>query len=912
MIPSWSYLDEHDRAVLRATIAFLNNRLADSKTIDWALRLKPADRIQRIAIEDLLSNFSGRKLIEPWAAAWRLIEESWSAGAFEEGSSTAIYEVQERLRAGDRSGAIISAIVNLVAPRLKVEPIDSWRWQFIKKPRHPRTFEDLLSASLTSGHLVDLQVLELGSLADVPFLKALATALEGALNHGLDIGRRLGWDGQRRLWQLGDLGRVYYVTPSSRDDEGQDPDAYHRGIAPTVKLLHAVVARIAEINPETALPFVQRWRLMGSAVHIRLWAAAARDPDLASGEEIGAFLSSVDERRFWDLHVFPEIAEVRATRFNAINDQTQKVIVTRLCKGPPREHWPKKADVRKVKTARVYWSVRELKRIEVAGGQLPSSAKAWLKARIGEFPELRDMDIEEGFSEGTTVRSVTRQPDDRYDTLDGVARLQALEAAFGSSRGSWDDDPSESADDWLRQPESSARVISDLEAAKDRVNEFPKVWSRFGWTHSPKQPDTASGAQRDLQGEADRVLALLSHVSDHTLSTAIEGVSNWLDSWSRQVVASPTGLQVWLRVWPVAVKATNAAPEEEDEIDLSVTARAVDNDQEPMDLDTLNTPVGKLMTVFLSACPSLKQEPDPFAGASAARRMRDTAIDASGRSGLIVQHRMIEALPYFLNADRAWTQKHLIVPLLNDDGSSLALWRAIARRTHFTEVLRIIGGAMAERATDRRLGRDTRQRLSFSLVVEALHAFREKRDPAVPNSRLQQMLRTLDDEVRAHAANAVQQFVHDLSLEQFDNPIPPSAAEIFRSAVGPFLRDVWPQERSLATPSVSRAFSDLPATSGDAFAEAVEAIERFLVPFDCWSMIDYGLYGDHDDVKKLSVIDDESKATAFLRLLDLTIGTSEGAVIPRDLTDALDQIRSVAPQLVDSVAFRRLTTAARR
>jgi hypothetical protein len=234
--------------------------------------------------------------------------------------------------------------------------------------------------------------------------------------------------------------------------------------------------------------------------------------------------------------------------------------------------------------------------------------------------------------------------------------------------------------------------------------------------------------------------------------------------------------------------------------------------------------------------------------------------------------------------------------------------------------LKIIGGAMAERATDRRLGRETRRRLVFSIVIEALHAYREGRDPAVPNSRVQQMLRTLDDEVRASAANAIQQFVRELSAKAHEDGQPEgeepeigaSAAALFRSAAAPFLRDVWPQERSLATPGISGALADLPATSREAFAEAVDAIARFLVPFECWSMLDYGLYGEEGETKKLTIINDEDKAKALLRLLDLTVGTSEGAVIPHDLTDALDQIRSVAPSLADAAAFRRLSTAARR
>lgn len=329
-----------------------------------------------------------------------------------------------------------------------------------------------------------------------------------------------------------------------------------------------------------------------------------------------------------------------------------------------------------------------------------------------------------------------------------------------------------------------------------------------------------------------------------------------------------------------------------------------------MDLDTLNTPAGKLVGVFLSACPKLGEVPHPFEADGPVRRMRDAIVQAEGRSGLIGRHRLIESIPYFLGADRVWAQEVLLRPLLQDDAASLALWRAISRRTQFTEVLSIIGNQMAERATDHRLGRETRRNLTFSLVVETLHAFREAREPAISKSRMTQMLRNLDDEVRAYAANTIQRFVNDVSAGKSETT--PSAATLFRMAAAPFLEQVWPQERSLATPGVSKALADLPATSDEAFAEAVRAIERFLVPFDCWSMLDYGLYGDEDGEKKIKLIDDVQKAEALLHLLDLTIGTSEGAVIPLDLTDALDQIKDVGPQLSERPAYKRLATAARR
>ncbi|RWM06061.1 MAG: hypothetical protein EOR72_32215 [Mesorhizobium sp.] len=908
MIPAWSYLDERDRAVLRETVAFLNKRLEESATIDWALRLKPAQRIERLAVEDLLNGPGARDLVEPWATGWRLIEESWSTSAAEDGPATAIYGIQERLRRGDHSGAIISKIVDLVAPRLKVEPIESWRWQFVKKPRHPKSFEDLLSARLTSGGLVDLHVLELANLTNVGFLKALANTLECTVTQGLEIARRLGWDGQRRLWQLGGLARVYYTTAvphADADNESEgDPDAYNLGIAPSVKLLYAVVSRIAALNTPDALPFVQRWRLAPSSLHIRLWAAAARDEELVSAEEVGAFLLGLDDDQFWDLNNFPEVAELRALRFRDLNVQEQEAIARRLRKGPGHTAVPKKA--------RLYWTVRELKRIEVGGGTLPPKEQVWMDAKISQFAGLVAMDIVEGFPEATKTYYVPPNPDTKYDALNGVARLRALETALSTSRGGWNDDPAERANDWLQQIENVLLVLNDLEVTGNGGDGFPRVWNRFGWAHSPKDQDTRSNVQRNFEAEANRVLALLNLPSEATLSAAIEGISAWMDAWEKQVVASELGLPVWMRIWPVAVEATNSKSDNADDADLSVVARVVGDDREPMDLDTLNTPAGKLVGVFLEAWRAHTGLQNPFEPGSTARQMRDIIISATGRSLLIVRHRLIEYLPYFVRADRTWTDRNLIAPLLNDDGASLALWRAIARRTHFSEVLKIIGNAMSERATDRRLGRETRRRLVFSLIIESLHAFREHRQPAVPNSRIQQMLRTLDDEVRASAANAIQQFVRELSAKGKSGSEAPTPADLFRSAAVPFLQQVWPQERSLATPGVSGAFSDLPATSGEAFAEAVDAIERFLVPFECWSLLEYGLYGEDGGEKKLAMINSEAKARALLRLFDLTIGNSEGAVIPYGLTEALDQIRAVEPELTKDPIYRRLSTAARR
>ncbi len=912
MWPRWVNLNEREEAAYHATIAFLSGRLEERATIEWALQLKPIETIKRLALLHLIDSPSGRKIGEPWRSAWRIIEESWDNPAIKEHGSRDEYYAQYRLRAGDRSGSLVNAIVERVAPRLKVAEFSALHLESRVLPKRPKTIGDLFSTRLKSGEVVDPSVLVLGDLNDRSFLLSLALALDAAVAGGLDIARRIGWDGERRLWRLGQLYRVYYVPVADRADREHEPDEFHRGIAPSVKLLHAVVSRLVDIDISGALQFVRRWKLTNSPVHLRLWAAISRDPRVTPTNEVGTLLLSWDDQHFWNLHDYPEIAELRAKRFSELDPHEQRAIIGRIRKRPPHNQWPRTTDASRVAKGRLYWALRELRRIEIAGAELPELDKAWLDANIPEFPDLGQMArLDEGFMGTPKAQYVPPNPDSRFDLLAGAERLKALDTALSSARGGWDDDPAERAADWIRQPGNPAQVLADLESIPDGGAAFASVWERFGWAHIPETTQGGDAAKHELQPESARVLSLLAKLPEATVRQAIDGISHWLSVWEKQIVTLPDGLSVWLKLWPIAVEVTNAKQSVGVEIHLNTVAQSSD-DHEPMDLDTLNTPAGKLVGVFLTVCPNLQNNNHPFDVDNAPRKMRDVIIAAPGRSGLIARHRMIEALHYFLHADPYWTHSHLITPLIADSVDAITLWRAIARRTHFYDVLKIIGGPMAERATDRRVGRVTRRSLVFSLIIECLHAFREKREPAVPYARIQQMIRSLDDEVRANAAEAVQRFVHDVSAPHKGGKAPPSPDQLFRSSATPFLQQVWPQERSLATPGVSRAFADLPATAREAFAEAVDAIERFLLPFDCWSLVNYGLYGEENGEPKLSSINNHEKAAAFLRLLDLTIGKTEGSVIPRDLADALDQIRNVAPNLTESQQFRRLATAARR
>jgi len=901
-------LSDADRAVVGTTIAFIDKRMSQGSTLDWAMRLGVGDVAQRVALLRVVSH-PGHVIDEPWRSGWRTLEESWREQRDIPEARGDVYRASARLSAGERSGALVAVIVDLVRPVLKVEPLSEFDRSVRSVRSKPRSMRDLMSVSLSSGDVLSPADLGLNRVTDIPFLIELAHGLDAALTKAMDIGRRLLDYDDDRPWRLGELRRAYFVAEPDRQAGEHEPDEFGSGIAPSVKLLHATAARVLELDHKTASAMFGHWRHVGDLVHRRLWAALARSPDFARIAEVAEFLSSRSLREFWDIHYFPELAELRALRFDELPSSTQHTLLARIRRGPPARQWPRSAPRPDVANARQYWRVRELRRVQVAGQALPKADVSWLKDQLDAFPDLRAMSrVDEGFIGTAEAQMVAADPDEKFNFLHGQQRLEALEGALSLSREPRRDDPGRRAVDWIAASGNGEKVVADLESTTPA--QFPAVWEKFGWLVSPLTPSGshASAAHASL---VDRVLTLLESLPHETVQKSIWGISHWLDAWKGGAQDLAKLARVWLHLWPIACASTEIAQADDEEPSLSVVVQT--SADEPRDLDTLNTPAGKLVGVLLASCPSLQGPDDrPFAN-NDLRAMRDAAVATDGRRvRMIVRHRLTEHLAYFLRADPTWTQANLIDPLLRPGPEVLPLWRAVARQTRSREVLRILGTQMALRAADERLDRRSREGLAFNVVVETLHALQDRRAPEIADHAVQQMLRSLDDEVRAHTANTVQRYIAGVSDPAKEADHRNSPEQVFDAAVRPFLETIWPQERTLATPGVARSFADLPHAARERFAEAVSAIERFLVPFDAWSLMEYGLHDLRATDAKLSIIDTPDKAHALLRLLNATVSDSEGAVVPSDLDAALEQISKVAPAVDGQQSFRRLAVLSRR
>ena len=376
---------------------------------------------------------------------------------------------------------------------------------------------------------------------------------------------------------------------------------------------------------------------------------------------------------------------------------------------------------------------------------------------------------------------------------------------------------------------------------------------------------------------------------------------------------SENGLALWHRLWPICVAATNKDAGEREDDDFDHYWKSQEASEVLADIDTLNSPAGRLVSVLLEALFLQDDVGSLTVEGITMNEMRDQVLVAPGISGLIARSLFVEVLPNFIELDEEWTTQSLVSELFGDSDDSIVLWRAVAMRGLSKGTLEVIGEEASKKVLDTRLGEPASESLVVSLMQEGLTALQEGRDMAVSAVQLTQMLRKADDEIRVHAARTIRMFQEHC----FDSKDANKAGESFLSSTKAFLEQVWPQERSLASSLVSRELAEVPAHSGAVFDDAVDVIERFLVPFDCWSMFEYGFEEDNrtgpERVKQLrNIVNNTGKAASLLRLLDVTIGETENAVIPYDLGSALVRIEQLAPKARSDPAFRRLSTAARR
>ena len=869
-------LDRREQEIVGNTRRFLDRRMADPAVLVWAAGLGPDLRAERQAVRDSLE-FPRHDIPEPVRSAWRCIMEAWNHDTID-GDLRAI-QIRDDVARGVDPRYLITEIVRIVHPRLSVELYGLGP----PRPLPVRAVTDLLHFRLSGQGRVRLAEVGLEACRDPAVLGELVDRLEAALVDALSWATRLG---SGSVWAANYVARVYPppIAAEAGNDAGDDgdPDRYRNGYAPIARLFSEALERLADVAPEAAFPRATRLRGLNWPLTQRLWAAVARRPDIVEAETIGPWLAALPDERFWDEDRFPEVLEMRASRFADLDTPSRVVLEARIRRGPPAALYRRALDAAVRRRVRTEDAVRELLRLGATGGLLSATSRRWLEARpeavqaVGEVTRLSRL--------YETLRYVPSEPTPAYTLKDGRPVLVQLQAdlqgrLYTDSRVAYD------------FVETNADALLALLVDQPDHEAFPRVWAAL------------AAADRDARAQAEgatlrqeTLLIALAGLSTPALEEAADGVAGWLDATRRVFGPEERYRDVWLRTWPAAAALTNLrAPEKEAETDEPPEDRLASH--------ALNSSAGRMMAAFMTMLPNLADVPEPF-GDPTLLAMRQAIVSVRGEARRQALYRLLLDLPYLRRADPAWTDLALLAPLRRGPDQDPSLWDAIARIGLLgPETLAIIGPDMAAMAQSGPLSPEVRAGLAERILLSAAIALEKDERPPFAPAEVEQMLRLGGDRVRARSAAGLARWLAGR----------PDRAASYRTAVAPLIREWWPRDRLARSAELSDALAPLPAAAGEAFAEAVADITHLLTPFSAWSLFEYRLWDRlDDDGRVLSIPRSPEAATALLHLLDLTVGHDEEAVVPHDLEQALSAISGQRPALAGTRPYQRLASLARR
>ncbi|MBU1304437.1 MAG: hypothetical protein KKF33_02810, partial [Alphaproteobacteria bacterium] len=621
-----------DRSTREFTWSFATGRLAEPELLEWAVALRGSEVIQRKTLRDLFEA-QGSALPDFVASAWQWIIRSWDSPDAQDRYERLLF--RKRAKKGHLVLRDVEVFVNGTRPVIEAKSRNILAEMYGSgREKNPKSMHDLVHFSITSSDADVSEAIGLLNDLDDPSLVQITLSLIAALVGMLFAAREMGLvgpDGDISLWQV---RRAYFVPPDQYPDGGGEPDRHSRGFAPSVKLIHHALIELAERQPDFVRGTVLTLKAQDFALCQRLWAALARHEKLASGTDVAAFLSSLGHREFWS-NSYPEYAELRAVRWDAMPSASRVVLEKRLRRGPPASLFPKRLTLDERKQAQLNSAVTELLRIKSANGELSSRTMTWLSETEGH-QGIRLQKATDGFNQGSIVTWGRGSSANKFVPPRPERLLPALQKAIGTDI--WSDE-GQSAADYVAS--HASEILALLSANDSHPGRYAKVLNLLGHRFRPSDK-TLSVEEREL---ARSMVQLVASLSDETMQIAADGLSEWFSSWSKHLTINELPLSMWLRLWKAAVQSTNSS---------------VNTDE--VEMRSLNSPAGKMVSAFLDLCPTIDGTFDPFLGTELGR-MRDALLLASGAAIEDVRFRLLSNLTYFFLASPAWTLHELVEPL---------------------------------------------------------------------------------------------------------------------------------------------------------------------------------------------------------------------------------------------------------
>ncbi|TAT79519.1 hypothetical protein ELI56_15550 [Rhizobium ruizarguesonis] len=573
---------------------------------------------------------------------------------------------------------------------------------------------------------------------------------------------------------------AYLGFDTTRPNDGQRLRDDGFGLTgPLVRFTHLMEALEAS-SAEAASREISAWTAHEGVVFERLRIWAAGRPGLTTVEQAEAVFTNMDDDTFWSSRHERDLLYAIRDRWAEMTAEGRSAIEARLLNSPIpylANIAPDEADVRAAveRLNSLYWFTKNGVSfsfdLDAETARLRGIAPVWRE-------EFADYTAQPTVGE---VISITTDEDPTNILAVPFNQLLPLEVPVRRGRESTERDPF--AGYSAVRPANALLALHS--AMRRNVDDTWRYWSTF----------LRSTSKLTTSARLDSVVvALICSLSSDEIAKIWYPLVEWLTSRSPQLESR--GLGQFDIIWDKVVAAAELHPsgyKEKPKRDWSSEA--------------LNSPIGRLVLALMQL-----RMPEDRKGVPAAWIVRMTKVlQLPGDHGRHALHLAAQRALWLNHYEPAWTYDHVLSKAIEAGPDGDAFWSGFARMRQAPDpaLIKRLKPAMMARV-------GTGERVEINLIAFLLSGWGAKGpEQAVSDAELRDILVLGDDSVR----QSVLRFLRDWATQ----------SQEWQGSVLPFLRNVWPRQRTIKTPQMSSALLRFASGLPSQFAAILDSVSARLV-----------------------------------------------------------------------------------
>jgi hypothetical protein len=869
---------------------WVQGRLGERETVNWGIStIRQARGVSRKSTLDLFEFLEhSAQAAEPPVIykIWRLLSTAVRETR-QQDAMLVMYHIREKIQNGALQAGDIDEWLDCLKPRLVANSGKPWRTETDAEedPNGWVHWSLKTTEEIGRDRFLSLSADQAGLVSD-DFLFRLVERGTSVLADALSLAKEIGWIEGGSDVSSYSVHRVFPMdainSDATRSNEGEDeddPDQYNDGFAPLVRTLASALHALDGRSPRRAARAAQLWRDQEFALFRRLYAFAAWSSTAVTNQDAREFLASLRDEEFWLWSSFPEMATLRAIRWNDLLAMDRNTLEERLRRGPSGEIFSAEAD----RSTLEYYRDHEFARL--VDNKRPTSSDVALavhnrRERDKSFPRLVPI-----FEPGLPGPKVGFVPDgDANAFVDTPLEelLQRLDEEYGSHHF----DRGDNAEAFASTATGKLRIIAALERVK-----VDRALGKRMWSLLLSFPHTTLGDNNEGRASAESICRLALELPESNFSELADRLSYWLDATDEKIPNFDGAETLWRTLLPFAVdRANNKANLDEGETDLTTAA--------------LNEPLGHLLSLFFRRCPTIPANKSIALPQTFVLPLKSVL---EGRANELIANRICILIRYFFRVEPEWVEDLVLTPMARRGKASERLWEAFSKyaRIPQPEIWRRLEAHIFRHLTLSLLSPDAKKRLAEMCAVVWVWTKRDQGDFGFQKEAFRLSLELADDAVRGAVAS---QFSRSVGSYDASSVVEPQSDYVdWKELVRGFFREIWPLEPALQSPTTANDFAKIPARVGiNDFADAVRLVLPYLLPFEIWS-VQTELWLDMDKPKPREIV--TRYPNEVLTLLSAVIGEEQLHGI-YDIKNVLDFIVAAHPNYKSDLRLRALRKVA--